>query len=156
DSQKMFSMFTRLNEPELSCDDQSNASTPAGVSEARLGKASRFHSFCGTIIRRIRRLFLPLIPASRQLPVQMERLVKRYLLSLLVGSLFSFPALTQVPPVSFQRQIAPVLERRCHVCHQTTNSGGGLNLTSYPELLKGGKHGPVLESGKPEDSLLVK
>ena len=86
----------------------------------------------------------------------MKWLVNHFLFSLVAASLFASGALAQDPSVSFQRQIAPLLERRCHACHQPANAGGQLNLTSYSQLRKGGKEGPILVPGQPEDSLMVK
>jgi mono/diheme cytochrome c family protein len=86
----------------------------------------------------------------------MKWLVHHFLCGLFATAFFASRALAQYPPVSFQRQVAPILERRCHACHQPTNASGQLDLTSYSQLRRGGKGGPVLIPGKPEDSLLVK
>jgi len=86
----------------------------------------------------------------------MNWLLNHFLVSLSVAAIFSSAAMAQVLPVSFQQQIAPILERRCHACHQPANAGGQLNLTSYAQLRKGGKQGSILVPGKPEDSLMVK
>ncbi|HEX2523757.1 MAG TPA: DUF1549 domain-containing protein, partial [Terriglobia bacterium] len=77
-------------------------------------------------------------------------------MTFLLATLFSSAVWAQDRPVSFHQQILPILERRCHACHQSENAGGQLNLTSYSHLRKGGKQGPAFVSGKPEDSLIVK
>jgi mono/diheme cytochrome c family protein len=77
-------------------------------------------------------------------------------LSFSLAAVFSSAAMAQDSPVSFQRQIVPVLEQRCHACHQPANAGGQLNLGSYSHLRKGGKQGTILVPGKPDDSLIVK
>jgi mono/diheme cytochrome c family protein len=35
------------------------------------------------------------------------------------------------PPVSFTRDVRPILAQRCQVCHQERNSSGGLSLSNY-------------------------
>ena len=47
--------------------------------------------------------------------------------------------------------------RRCYRCHSAAAKkvGGGLLLDSRESLLKGGDSGPAVESGKPDDSLLI-
>lgn len=58
-------------------------------------------------------------------------------------------------PVSFYRQVRPILQRNCAGCHQPAKAGGKLNLASYATLKAGGEGGPGFEPGKPDDSLLV-
>ena len=86
----------------------------------------------------------------------MKWLLNHFLFILSVAAFFTCAAMAQDPPISFHRQIAPILERRCHACHQAANAGGQLNLTSYSLFRKGGKEGPILVPGKPDDSLMVK
>ena len=57
-------------------------------------------------------------------------------------------------PVSFQKEIAPVLVEKCLGCHNQEKSEGKYSLATYPLLLKGGKKGKSIEIGKPEESLL--
>ena len=57
--------------------------------------------------------------------------------------------------VSFSRNIAPILARRCTACHNTRTPGGRLNLNSFAALLKGGDSGPSLTPHDAEDSLLL-
>ena len=80
----------------------------------------------------------------------------QFRLNVLLALLFSHAVWAQDRPISFHEQILPILERRCHGCHQPANAGGQLNLTSYSQLSKGGKQGSILVPGKPEDSLMVK
>jgi WD40 repeat protein len=58
-------------------------------------------------------------------------------------------------PVSFYRQVRPVLQRHCSGCHQPAKQGGQLLLTSYADFLKGGENGVGFTPGKPEESLVV-
>ncbi len=54
--------------------------------------------------------------------------------------------------VSFKDDVLPLFETRCKACHGTL---GGLDLTSYETVMKGGKSGPPIVAGRPEESLLV-
>lgn len=62
---------------------------------------------------------------------------------------------TKSQPVSYYRQIRPIMQRYCSGCHQPAKAGGKLSLTSYDELKKGGEDGETFEAGKPDDSLLI-
>ena len=55
----------------------------------------------------------------------------------------------------FDRRVRPLLVNRCYACHTTAESGG-LRLDSREGLLKGGKSGPAIVPGKPDESLLIK
>jgi len=57
--------------------------------------------------------------------------------------------------VSFQTQIAPILNARCRACHNGGSSLGGLNVVSFSTFLKGGEHGALVAPGKPGASLLM-
>jgi hypothetical protein len=56
--------------------------------------------------------------------------------------------------VDFDRRVAPILIMRCLECHGETSPAGGLVLTNSEALTRGGDSGPVVEAGKPEESLL--
>lgn len=59
--------------------------------------------------------------------------------------------------VSFSGDIAAVLIENCNGCHVNAQRvRGGLNMSNFQGLLKGGDSGPVLVPGKPADSLLVR
>ncbi len=58
-------------------------------------------------------------------------------------------------PVSFHRQVLPILQRKCQGCHQPAKANGKLNLTTFEALKAGGVNGPLFESGKPDDSSLI-
>jgi hypothetical protein len=59
-------------------------------------------------------------------------------------------------PVSYSKDIVPVLRRQCVGCHQPQSAQAGLLLTSHAGFLKGGNKGPGFVAGKPEESLVVK
>jgi len=66
------------------------------------------------------------------------------------------------PPTSvdsafvFQHVIQPFLEKKCISCHRDGKRKGELQMNTPEELLKGGKHGPVLVSGKMLESELYR
>lgn len=72
------------------------------------------------------------------------------------------PAPGTVPPVataaaapSFAAQIKPMLEAQCGVCHGGTRALGGLKVTDYESLAKGGNSGPAFVAGSPDQSVIV-
>ncbi len=78
----------------------------------------------------------------------------------LVLTLLTAPALMAAPePVAgadfFETEIRPILAENCYSCHTQTKLGG-LRMDSKQALLEGGKSGPVVMPGKPEESLLIK
>ena len=62
------------------------------------------------------------------------------------------------PPMSFQRDVYPILEHNCLACH-TPPQGEGyrlsrLNMQSYVTLMQGTFHGPVIRPGDSRRSIL--
>jgi mono/diheme cytochrome c family protein len=55
-----------------------------------------------------------------------------------------------------QNDVIPIMLVRCTVCHGGRRQEGGLDLRSKAAMLKGGKSGPAIVIGKPEESLVVK
>src|SRR5215470_9325955 len=55
----------------------------------------------------------------------------------------------------FEARVRPLMATRCYDCH-TDSAKGGLRMDSREALLKGGRRGPAIVIGKPEDSLLIK
>ena len=57
----------------------------------------------------------------------------------------------------FEQYIRPLLAANCYTCHSAKPDKpmGGLFLDSRAGMLKGGKSGPVIVPGKPEESLLL-
>ena len=51
---------------------------------------------------------------------------------------------------------ATILQVRCVLCHGRRNQQGGLDLRTRASLLKGGRSGPAIVPGKPDESLLIK
>jgi uncharacterized membrane protein len=56
----------------------------------------------------------------------------------------------------YQDLIAPIFEARCISCHNAIKEKGGFRLDAPEELLKGGKSGPVVVAGIPEESELLR
>jgi dipeptidyl aminopeptidase/acylaminoacyl peptidase len=63
--------------------------------------------------------------------------------------------LNRKEPVSFEKEIYPILEDKCISCHAGPVKSGGLDLSTYEGLMKGGKRGAAVHPGRPNDSLLV-
>jgi hypothetical protein len=54
----------------------------------------------------------------------------------------------------FDRDVAPVLARRCLGCHGDAEPKGGLDLSQRARALAGGESGPAIAPGQPEESPL--
>ncbi|MCP4512370.1 MAG: hypothetical protein GY826_38905 [Fuerstiella sp.] len=66
-------------------------------------------------------------------------------------------AYPQAERVSFERNVYPLLEKRCNECHNAEKAGGGLDLTRLPTMLRGGDDlGPAIIPDKPDESPLIK
>lgn len=52
--------------------------------------------------------------------------------------------------------VAPALQQRCASCHNDSKKSGGLSVSSYENLIKGGKQGPVIAVGDPAKSDLYR
>ena len=66
----------------------------------------------------------------------------------------SFAVAGDEPPVAFDREIAPLLVRRCLDCHSGTEKKGMLDLSRAESATKGGESGAAIVPGKSVDSLL--
>ncbi len=75
------------------------------------------------------------------------------MLALLMMLMWSEPP-TEAP-VSFHRQVRPLLLRHCQGCHQPRRALGELDVTSYAALKKGGESGDGFAPGAPDDSVLM-
>ncbi|MEZ5353691.1 MAG: c-type cytochrome domain-containing protein [Bryobacteraceae bacterium] len=75
--------------------------------------------------------------------------------SLLVFCLLAGLHASAADPVSFSRQIKPLLSRQCAACHQPQSKQADLVLTTYADFRKGGRKGPAWVAGKPDDSVVI-
>jgi mono/diheme cytochrome c family protein len=55
-----------------------------------------------------------------------------------------------------ENDVLPIFQMRCVLCHGKRKQEGGLDLRTQASRLKGGKSGPALSPGKPEESLAMK
>ena len=60
------------------------------------------------------------------------------------------PASSAAGPISYHKQIWPILQAKCQGCHQPASPGGKLVVTTHAAFLKGGEHGAAFVPGKPE------
>ena len=59
-------------------------------------------------------------------------------------------------PVSFFRDVRPILQEHCQGCHQPAKLKGDLSLVSYADMMRGiAGEDPVVVAGDPGDSLLL-
>ncbi|MEX2263973.1 MAG: PSD1 and planctomycete cytochrome C domain-containing protein [Bryobacteraceae bacterium] len=55
-----------------------------------------------------------------------------------------------------EADVTPIFQMRCVVCHGKRTQEAGLDLRTQEGRLKGGKSGPAVAPGRPEDSLILK
>lgn len=66
------------------------------------------------------------------------------------------PAKTSAP-ISYYRQVRPILQANCQGCHQPAKAKGGYVMTDFKKLLLGGSdEGAAIVAGQPEKSALLK
>jgi len=71
-----------------------------------------------------------------------------------IAAILPFCALAMAQTGSdLKQQAVDLLEKKCTACHGASQMSG-LDLRQREGLLKGGKRGPSIQLGKPEDSLL--
>src|SRR5262245_33936425 len=54
-----------------------------------------------------------------------------------------------------QHDILPIVLRHCTACHGPRQKEGGLDLRTRAAMLRGGKSGPAIVPGKPDESRLI-
>ncbi|MCX6624316.1 MAG: hypothetical protein NTY38_25285, partial [Acidobacteria bacterium] len=60
-----------------------------------------------------------------------------------------------IPQTDFVRDVHPVLARHCLSCHGGDKRSGGLSLSTYEDVLRGGRSGGAIAPGNARTSLLV-
>lgn len=80
----------------------------------------------------------------------------RWLLGLLMAAVAVsvLTAAQQRRPVSYTKDIQPLMLKRCVACHGEKKAEHGLRLDSYDEIMKGDHEGPVVVPGKSAASRL--
>src|SRR2546421_8982503 len=59
--------------------------------------------------------------------------------------------LPRTTPVSYDKDVEPILVNKCAFCHSGNVTQGNLDMVSYESLMKGGKRGkPVVAGGGAE------
>jgi mono/diheme cytochrome c family protein len=66
------------------------------------------------------------------------------------------PMTADQPASPTQHDVLPILLRRCSPCHGHNRQETGLDLRTKAAMLRGGKSGPAILPGQPEESLLIK
>lgn len=56
----------------------------------------------------------------------------------------------------YKDYVAPVLDQRCSECHNSSKQKGGLDMSTYASLMKGGGDGPVIVKGNAKSSDLIR
>src|SRR5437867_344263 len=78
-----------------------------------------------------------------------------FLMSILVSAFALSSRGEDSKPVSYFNDVVPIFKRSCTGCHHPGKLKGDLDLTTYPAVQKGGKHGAVFTAGDPKKSHLV-
>jgi len=65
-------------------------------------------------------------------------------------------ALDRKDPVTYEKDIEPILVNKCNFCHSGNLKESRLDLGTYEGLMKGGKRGKAIVAGKHDESLLVR
>ena len=75
----------------------------------------------------------------------------------MIGAVFTVMAwFAEDPARYFDKQVAPILIRRCLPSHNQELNDGGISFQDRATLLKPGRNGPAIVPGKPEQSFLIR
>jgi mono/diheme cytochrome c family protein len=58
--------------------------------------------------------------------------------------------------VSYAKQVYPILNDRCQPCHYPKDKKGGLDVSTFAAVMKGGKTKNLVVAGDPDKSFLIK
>ena len=75
-------------------------------------------------------------------------------LTLIVLALTS-PARADEKAVSFEKDVMPIFKASCISCHKADKKKGKLDMSTYADLMKGGKQGNPVKPGDPAKSLII-
>jgi hypothetical protein len=79
--------------------------------------------------------------------------------SIIVIAAIPFLSVGCSKPVSFSKDIKPILAANCLVCHNGVGEGSvasGFNVQTYDSVMKGTKYGPVINPGSSVSSTLYR
>lgn len=86
----------------------------------------------------------------------MKQIPQRLFFSILITCLITRTAQSEEKGILlFQKQIRPLIEKKCLECHNAKRSRGGLDLSTRKAMLEGGNHGPAFLAESPQKSLLL-
>src|SRR5258706_7835626 len=85
-----------------------------------------------------------------------EGRTRAFLAALFLAFPCSFVFAGDKDPAVTQHDVIPIVLRRCTVCHGRHRQEGGLNLRTKTDMVRGGKSGPAIVPGKPNESLVIK
>ncbi|HLY11759.1 MAG TPA: c-type cytochrome domain-containing protein [Planctomycetota bacterium] len=57
--------------------------------------------------------------------------------------------------VSFEKDVLPIFKASCLSCHKADKKKGKLDMSTYADLMKGGKQGNPIKPGDPAKSLII-
>lgn len=102
-------------------------------------------------------LLFQMIEADEMPPDEKDRLNQSQLEAIKkwIAGGSKFQEAVQSESVVTQHDIIPLLHLRCVACHGGRRKEGGLDLRTKQSILKGGKSGPGVVSGKPHESLII-
>jgi WD40 repeat protein len=80
----------------------------------------------------------------------------RFWVSLLSGLVFLLTgvAIAEEKAPTYEQHVLPIFREKCCGCHNADKKAGGLDLTSYQQMMAGGNSGDVLDAGNPQNSYL--
>ncbi len=58
--------------------------------------------------------------------------------------------------VSFEQEVLPLFQQKCHHCHGSSQQNSGLDLRTREDVLRGGLQGPAMVPGEPQESRLYR
>ncbi|MDA0327951.1 MAG: PSD1 and planctomycete cytochrome C domain-containing protein [Gemmatimonadetes bacterium] len=73
-----------------------------------------------------------------------------------LACVFAVDASAQSADDFFETRVRPVLAAKCAECHSAERRRGGLRLNTLEAMLAGGRSGPVIIPGDPDNSLLIR
>lgn len=77
---------------------------------------------------------------------------------LLALSLLSMQAMAETVPVSFKKDVTPIIHDYCLNCHEPGGKGfdkSGLDMSSYQSLMKGTNYGSIIKPGDSFTSIMI-